>query len=96
MTVYVDDMRAPLGRLVMCHMVADGIEELHQMAERLGVCRYYQNFHYDISLGKRAAAVRLGAREITQREAAQLRATLREQEKISREGDRHELDTGLA
>ena len=58
MTVYVDDMRAPFGRLVMCHMIADTPAELHAMADRIGVARkWFQNKgsgpHYDIALSKR-------------------------------------------
>jgi hypothetical protein len=69
MTVYVDDMRAPYGRLVMCHMIADTEEELHAMADRIGVARkWYQGDHYDIALSKRALAVTAGAREITRRQ----------------------------
>ena len=74
MSVYVDDMRAPLGRMRMCHMIADTPEELHAMAARIGVkrgwCQYEGTYreHYDISLGKRALAVAAGAKEITMRE----------------------------
>lgn len=69
MTVYVDDMRAPFGRLIMCHMIADTEAELHAMASRIGVARrWYQGDHYDIALSKRALAVRYGAREITRRQ----------------------------
>lgn len=68
MTVYVDDMRAPYGRMIMCHMVASSEEELHQMADRIGVARrWYQGDHYDICLAKRALAVAAGAKEVTLR-----------------------------
>lgn len=74
MSVYVDDMRAGLGRMVMCHMVADTLPELHDMADRIGVNRrWFQNKsipHYDICLSKRAKAVQYGAVETTQREVA--------------------------
>jgi hypothetical protein len=73
MTVYVDDMRAKFGRMIMCHMIADAEAELHEMAARIGVARrWYQGDHYDISLGKRALAVAAGAVEITWRQAGAL------------------------
>ena len=74
MTVYVDNMRAPFGRLIMCHMLADTEAELHAMAARIGVARkWYQGDHYDICLSKRAAAVRFGAVEVELRTMAYMR-----------------------
>jgi len=70
-TVYVDNMRAPLGRMVMCHMVGDSEDELHYMADVIGVARkHYQGDHYDVCLKMRKLAILAGAREITQRELA--------------------------
>ncbi|MFN9471037.1 DUF4031 domain-containing protein [Acidovorax sp.] len=76
MPVYVDNMRARVGRMVMCHMVADTEHELHEMADRIGVDRRWYQYplksrhpHYDIGLGMRALAVAAGAIEISQREA---------------------------
>ena len=70
MSVYVDNMRATLGRMKMCHMVADTTEELLAMVDLIGVDRkWIQNAgtrreHFDIALSKRALAVRAGAVEI--------------------------------
>lgn len=72
--VVVDDMRAPFGRMVMCHMLADSDEELLAMADRIGVARRWHQHpgtsrsHFDIALSKRALAVAAGAREITWRQ----------------------------
>lgn len=78
MTVYVDDMRAKYGRLVMCHMLADTEAELLQMADAIGVARKWHQFpgtaksHFDVCLAKRAAAIEQGAQPITMREAGRL------------------------
>lgn len=84
MTVYVDDMRAKFGRMVMCHMLADTDEELHAMAARIGVARKWwqspaktSGSHYDIALSKRALAVQAGAVEITMRQAGSMNARRR-------------------
>lgn len=76
MAVYVDDMAAPYGRLIMFHMLADTDEELHAMADLIGVDRkWYQAppkhpSHYDIAKSKRKLAVEAGAIEITWRQAS--------------------------
>jgi hypothetical protein len=78
MTVYVDDMRAPYGRLIMCHMIADTDAELHARADRIGVRRIWfqgppkHDAHYDIALSKRALAVAAGAVEITWRQCGMM------------------------
>lgn len=66
MSVYVDDMQARYGRMVMCHMIADTPDELHAMADRIGVARrWHQGDHYDICKAKRRLAVSFGAIELT-------------------------------
>jgi hypothetical protein len=73
MTVYVDDMAARYGRMLMYHMVADSEDELHAMAARIGLPRrWYQGDHYDVCKAKRAMAVRAGAREITWRQLGRM------------------------
>jgi len=84
MTVYVDDMRANYGRLILCHMLASTDEELHSMAAKIGVARkWWQSpektagSHYDICLSKKAKAIALGAIEITWRQAGAMNSRRR-------------------
>jgi hypothetical protein len=78
MSVYVDNMRADFGRMVMCHMIADTSDELHEMAAKIGVARRWvqdagsYREHYDICLSRKAKAIRLGAKEITTSELGQM------------------------
>lgn len=78
--VYVDDCRIPWRGREWSHMTADTDEELHAFADRLGLgqvrfhhkpARCWQD-HYDVAEAKRAQAIRLGAKPITRREAAQM------------------------
>ncbi len=90
MAVYVDDMRAKLGRMVMCHMVADTTAELLAMADRIGVARKWlqkqgtPEEHFDVCLSKRDLAIRAGARLASGRELVEVirskRAALRGEE----------------
>lgn len=68
MSVYVDKAQNRFCRMKMCHMLADSIQELHEMADRLGLKReWYQSRstpHYDLSKTKRVLALKLGAIEI--------------------------------
>jgi hypothetical protein len=65
MAVYVDAPSYRIGRMMMCHMAADTLDELHAMADRLGVKRWFQDKagapHYDICKANRALVVDLGA-----------------------------------
>lgn len=60
-----------------CHMTADTVEELHLFAEQIGMRRaWFQSdyrpgvlsirgsWHYDVTAGRRSAAVRAGAVEV--------------------------------
>jgi hypothetical protein len=82
--VYVDDMNAAYGRMKMSHLLADSDEELHAMAERIGVNRkWWQSpektagSHYDIALSKKAKAIEFGAIAITWRQAGAMNSRRR-------------------
>ena len=96
MTVYVDDMKAKFGRMIMCHMIADTDAELHAMAAKIGVARKWHQSpplhtsHYDIALSKRAEAVAAGAVEITWRQAGCMTMRLRAEGKLGSPHDAEE------
>lgn len=52
MTVYVDDVRHYFGRMIMCHMWADTLDELLAMVDRIGVQRKWIQGHPTLSFGK--------------------------------------------
>jgi hypothetical protein len=85
MTVYVDDMQAPFGRMKMCHMIADSTEELLAMADRIGVARRWLQKsgtwqeHFDIAMTKRRLAIEAGAVEVSR---LQLGRILRDRERV--------------
>jgi hypothetical protein len=74
MAVYVDNMKAPYGRMVMCHMAADTRDELLEMAKAIGVQEKWLQKpgtwqeHFDICLSKRSQAIARGAIAVTTRE----------------------------
>lgn len=99
MSVYVDDMKAPFGNMVMCHMWADTDGELLAMADRIGVQRKWIQghptlsfgkhrnaswIHFDIALSKRALAVKAGAIETDRYGPVVYTNTLRLQQAIVR------------
>ncbi len=79
MSVYVDWLMHHGGKgfwagKKSCHMFADTLEELHDMAEKIGMKRsWFQDNgqsaeHYDLVESRRKAAIKLGAKELTSRE----------------------------
>ncbi len=77
MAVYVDGAIWEWRGRMWCHLTADSQEELHRFAADLGLARAkFQSRsgrpwvdHYDVPESLRPEAVRLGALEITFREA---------------------------
>lgn len=67
LSVYVDEMEAQYGRMIMCHMVADTREELLAMCDLIGVQRKWIQHpdtwkeHFDIAKVKKALAIQHGA-----------------------------------
>ena len=70
--VYVGIREYPYGRMVMSHMAADSVDELHLMAAKIGVDRkHFQNKkgrpHYDVCKKMKAIAISFGANEVDDR-----------------------------
>jgi hypothetical protein len=83
-SVYVDRASNAFRGMVMSHLIADSFDELHAMADALGLRRaWFQasppaSFpHYDIAQSKRALAVKLGAIECSREELVAHMARLR-------------------
>jgi hypothetical protein len=83
---YVDTLRsypnAGLRYVEFCHLLADTREELHALADELGIPRrFFQDhpwrWHHDIPAHVREQAVRLGALEVTMHEVGALLRTRR-------------------
>ncbi len=63
--VYIGTTEHPLGRMKMSHMSSENIEELHKMADLIGIKRkWFQNSimpYYNISRAKKKFAIKEGA-----------------------------------
>ena len=91
MACYVDSVRAYPGAGLrhreFCHLLADSREELHAMADAIGMPRrFFQDhlwrWHYDLPRDLRARAVGLGAHEVTLQDVG---ALLRERRRAVRD-----------
>lgn len=56
MAVYVDQACHQFGRMKMCHMWADTLEELLSMVDNIGVQRRWIQGHKELSFGKHKLA----------------------------------------
>lgn len=76
MAVFVDKGRITYGRMKMCHMLADTLDELHAMADKIRIKRkWFQNKktpHYDICQVKRKLAIESGAIEADRKKIVEL------------------------
>ena len=71
--VYIGKRKYKYGRMIMSHMAADDIHELHGMALFIGIDKkHFQHKegkpHYDICQEKKKDAIKLGAKEVDDRE----------------------------
>ena len=87
MRVYVDTAIHPLRGRLMCHMFSPDLEELHAMADRIGMQRrWYQDPvtmrvswpHYDIDEYRRSLAVSFGAIECDKYQTVAMAAIMSE------------------
>jgi hypothetical protein len=92
MAVYVDELRVYQNawgpfKNGSCHLTADSLEELHELAGRIGLKRsWFQNKsvpHYDLTKSKREAALAAGAVFVEARAQAQRRIAARAASKPS-------------
>lgn len=82
MSVYVDEMSpcvksAKWPYSQSCHLAADSVEELHYFAGRMRLKpAWFQDKpelpHYDLTIGKRMLAVKLGAIEVNRIKISEL------------------------
>lgn len=90
MVVYVDRAKNGMGRMRMSHMMADSLEELHAMADRIWLRREcFQTHgtpHYDICQKKRRLALEYGAVEIGRHKVVELIRTWRERKRLEAAG----------
>ena len=79
MSVWVEEARWPRGKHICGHLLADSLEQLHAMAEGIGLARLHFNAHapvphYSIPEYLVAAAVAAGAQPLTAADRARVLA----------------------
>lgn len=73
MAVYIDSANLKYRNMIMCHMIADSYEELHDMAQKIGMKKaWFQSNasfpHYDVCLMRKKKAIQYGAIQLNRRE----------------------------
>ncbi len=93
MPVYVDALINYGWKLgPSCHMIADTLEELHQMADKIGMKRsWFQSGkvdmpHYDLVESKRKLAIKNGAVEISRKQIVERLIKHKDQRKSESNG----------
>jgi hypothetical protein len=83
MPIYVDNVKIPYRGMLMSHMTADTLDEIHEMADRLDIFRKYFQYppktrfpHYDIPVDRRDMALALGAHAVDRRSSLHYGARL--------------------
>jgi len=81
-SVYVDNFyetgAGNFGRMKMSHLIADSTEELLEFVDKIGVARKWIQYpgtpreHFDIAMGKRALAIRQGAKAVNFRDLSEI------------------------
>lgn len=74
MSCFVDNPKISYRRMKMCHLFADTLAELFEMADKIQIDRKHFQIsnsgipHFDICLSKRKLTVSLGALELSSKE----------------------------
>lgn len=105
--VYVDDLKPQLPRTrqarrygtLWCHMVADTLEELHDLAKKIGLKRaYFQGHgrfpHYDLTPNKREQALKAGAGYMSARDWVRKHQEM--EAELSRRARKRQIELGPA
>lgn len=76
--VYIGKLEFPYRGMIMSHMASPDLNELHEMADKIGINRkWFQDHknngkskhpHYDICKSKKQLAIKYGAVEVSDRE----------------------------
>ncbi len=76
MAVYVDDANIKWNGMLISHLIADDINELHEVALTIGLKEnWFQKKkypHYDISFEKKKLAIKMGVIEISKKDVIRI------------------------